>query len=124
MELAEVKNKQITEPDFIYDGENHLVKMGSERYQSFIHLLSNNYERMTFRKHKHFICLTCWQFIGILQKAKHDSLLHKTVDPSECHTEEQFLKFAAHYEKTLEGTTYVMPFKHYHRSRMPKPSAI
>lgn len=80
-ELTEVKNKQITEPDFMYDGENHLVKMGSERYLSFIHLLENNFERMTFRRHKHFICLTCWQFIGVMQKAKHDSLLHKTIEP-------------------------------------------
>jgi hypothetical protein len=35
------------------------------------------------------------------------------VEPEACSTEEQFLNIASRHNKILEGTTFVIPFKHY-----------
>ena len=80
--MIQVENEQVEEPELIYDGENTLIKIGSDRYNTFLNLLQNNNEKYNYKKPRHHICLTCWQFVGVLQKAKHDSLLHKTIDAS------------------------------------------
>jgi hypothetical protein len=40
--------------------------VGSDRYRTFLHLLSNNNEKFHYKKPRHHICLTCWQFVGIV----------------------------------------------------------
>ncbi|TNV80546.1 hypothetical protein FGO68_gene12527 [Halteria grandinella] len=123
-ELKVIDNQQIAEPDLIYDGEKMLIKVGSDRYKTFIHYLHNNNQQYHFKKPRHHICLSCWQFIGVNQRPKHSSLLHVVLEPSECCTEEQFLKIAQEHEKLLDGTMFVVPFKHYVKEpRYKKASA-
>ena len=38
-QMIQVENEQVEEPELIYDGENTLIKIGSDRYNTFLNLL-------------------------------------------------------------------------------------
>ena len=60
-EMSQMSLEQVREPDFIYDGEAHMIKIGSKPYQTFMNLLNNNFLSGALSG---CICVTCWQFIG------------------------------------------------------------
>lgn len=50
-------------------------------------------------------------------------MLHKTLEPLMVATEEQFLSYAEEYDKVLQGTLFVIPFKNYQKCKRIKMAA-
>ena len=64
-EMILLNKGQVKEPDFIYDGSDTLIKIGSTRFQNFLSLLHNNWIMNNTNRPRHNVCVTCWQFIGL-----------------------------------------------------------